>query len=68
MVFGAAVGGIMNKEPPVMHPNQITAIYVQHVNWGRYSIPQLGVRELSIHEWREREIKRFAVNPEGDGI
>lgn len=45
-------------EPPILHPNEINAMYWQMRNNGQYYIPQLGGHPVHIDDWKAQEIDR----------
>lgn len=47
--------------PPVLHPGQIEAMYINMRNNNEWYIGQLGGVPLSIGEWRARELARWNV-------
>jgi hypothetical protein len=46
-------------DPPVLHPNEINAIYWQMRNNGQFYIGQLGRSPISIEEWRDLAIRKL---------
>ena len=54
----------MTDQPLPLHPNAIDAMYWDMANKGQFYWPQLGGPPLTIHEWRERELKRWHDNGE----
>lgn len=45
-------------KPPVFHPNEVNAMYMQMRNNGQNYVGQLASHPISIEEWRDRELER----------
>lgn len=48
------------KEPPQFPPYEIEVMYWDMWNRGMFHLPQIGGPTISLDEWRERELKRWA--------
>lgn len=45
--------------PPILHPNDINAMYMDMFNKGQLYVPILGSHPISIDEWRQRELAKL---------
>ena len=45
--------------PPAMHPNRIEAQFIDMRNKGQFWFGMIGGPPLPIHDWRDKELKRW---------
>lgn len=48
-------------DPPVLHPNEIDALYAQMIAHGQFYIGRLGRPPISISEWKLAELEKYAA-------